>query len=318
MYRNLALEFVRITEVAAVACSKWMGKGDVTACDKAAVDAMREAFNSLDIDGVVVIGEGERDKAPMLYIGEHLGTSSGDCPKIDIALDPLEGTSICANGGYGALSVIAAGDRGSFLHAPDVYMDKIAVGPKAKDVIDITASVTSNIQKVSKALGKTPKELTVIILDRDRHLDLINEVRDTGARIHLIGDGDVSAAISTSYLTSGIDMLLGIGGAPEGVLAAAALKCLGGDMQGKLIFRDEEKARAKKMGITDFNKIYTLNELAGNDVIFVATGVTDGSLLDGVKFLPNKQAKTFSIVMRSKTGTIRYIETTHVLDRKKF
>ena len=317
MYRNLALEFVRVTEVDAVACSKWMGKGDAMACDKAAVDAMRGAFNSLDIDGVVVIGEGERDKAPMLYIGEQLGTSVSDCPKIDIALDPLEGTSICANGGYGALSVIAAGDRGSFLHAPDVYMDKIAVGPKAKGVIDITSSATSNIKKVSKALGKTPEELTVIILDRDRHLDLISEVRSTGARISLIGDGDVSAAISTSYPNSGIDILLGIGGAPEGVLAGAALKCLGGDMQGRLIFKDEEKVRAKKMGITDFDKVYTMDELAGNDVMFVATGVTDGPLLDGVKFLPNKKAKTFSIVMRSKTGTIRYIETTHVLDKKK-
>ncbi len=316
MYRNLALEFVRITEAAAVASSKWMGKGDPVAADRAAVDAMREAFSKLDIDGTVVIGEGERDKAPMLYIGENVGKSEKNCPKIDIALDPLEGTSICANGGYGALSVIAAGGEGSFLHAPDVYMDKIAVGPKAKGAIDITKSPTHNINKVAKALGKSPKELTTIILDRDRHLDLISEVRSVGARIHMIGDGDVSAAISTSYPNSGIDMLLGIGGAPEGVLAAAALKCLNGDMQGKLKFKDEEKDRARSMGITNFDKVYTIDELAGNDVIFAATGVTDGSLLDGVKFLPNKKAKTFSIVMRSKTGTIRYIDTTHALYKK--
>lgn len=314
MDRNLALEFVRITEAAALACSKWMGRGDEKAADKAAVDAMRKAFDSVRIDGTVVIGEGERDEAPMLYIGEKVGQAGSDNPKIDIALDPLEGTTICAVGGVGSISVIAVAEHGNFLHAPDTYMDKIACGPEAKGQIDIDASPTQNIQRVSEALNKPVNEVTVMILDRPRHADLIAEVRKTGARIHLIGDGDVSAAIAAAWPDTGIDLLMGIGGAPEGVISAAAMQCLGGDFQGRLKFRNEnEKERAKKMGITDLDKKYTIDELARGSVMFCATGVTDGPFLKGVKMLPGRQCRTYSVVMRSQTGTIRTIEAHHNL-----
>ena len=318
MDRNLALEFVRITEAAALSCAKWTGHGDNVAADQAAVDAMRRAFDSVRIDGTVVIGEGERDEAPMLYIGEKVGNrKSDDAPKVDIALDPLEGTNLCANGGVGAISVIAVAEQGKFLHAPDTYMDKIACGPEAKGQIDIDLSPTENIQRVAKALGKNISDVTVMILDRPRHHDLIAEVRKSGARIHLIGDGDVSAAIAAAWPDSGIDLLLGIGGAPEGVISAAALQCLNGDFQGRLKFRnEEEKTRAKKMGIQDFNKKYSINELAQGSVMFCATGVTDGPFLKGVKTLPAHQAKTHSVVMRSMTGTIRTIETHHHLNKK--
>lgn len=318
MDRNLALEFVRITEAAALASSRWMGRGDEKKADQAAVDAMRKAFDSVRIDGTVVIGEGERDEAPMLFIGEKVGLKDVKVPEVDIALDPLEGTTICAKGSVGAISVIAIAEKGKFLHAPDVYMDKIAVGPKAVGAISIDKSPTENIKAVSKSLDKSISEVTVIILDRPRHENLIREVRSTGARIHLIGDGDVSAAVACSMESTGIDMLLGIGGAPEGVISAAALKCLGGDFQGRLIFRnDEEKQRAKRMGINDFQRAYTLNELADGPVMFCATGVTDGPLLKGVKFLGNKFVSTHSVVMRSKTGTIRMIEATHQPDKIK-
>lgn len=312
MDRNLALEFVRITEAAALSSAKWMGRGDEKAADQAAVDAMRKAFDSVQIDGTVVIGEGERDEAPMLYIGEKVGFKGVDNPQIDIALDPLEGTTICAKGGVGAISVIAAAEKHGFLHAPDTYMDKIAVGPLCKGVIDIDLTPTENIHRVSEALKKPVGDVTVVILDRARHTDLIAEVRKTGARIQLIGDGDVSAAVAAGWNDSGIDMLIGIGGAPEGVISAAAMRCLGGDFQGRLKFRnEEEKERATRMGIKDLHKKFTLTELASGNVIFCATGITDGPLLSGVKLFPGGRAKTQSIVMRSQTGTIRHVEAHH-------
>ncbi|MBQ48941.1 MAG: fructose-bisphosphatase class II [Zetaproteobacteria bacterium] len=311
MDRNLALEFVRVTEAAALACGRWIGRGDEKSADAAAVETMRSVFDSVDVNGTIVIGEGERDEAPMLYIGEVVGSASG--PDIDIACDPLEGTSIVANGGTEALAVIAAAERGKFLHAPDTYMDKIAVGPGAAGVIDIRESPTWNIEKVAAALKKKVEDIVVICLDRPRHQELIREVRESGAMINLISDGDVSGAIATTRKHAGADILLGTGGAPEGVLAAAALRCLGGEIQGRLNFRnDEEKIRAQKMGITDFNKIYAHEELATGPVIFAATGVTRGSFLDGVQFFGSK-ATSHSIVMRSETGTIREIRSRHIL-----
>lgn len=318
MDRNLALEFVRITEAAALACSRWMGRGDEKKADQAAVDAMRKAFDTVRIDGTVVIGEGERDEAPMLYIGEKVGLKDGKVPECDIALDPLEGTTICARGSFGAISVIAIAEKGNFLHAPDVYMDKIAVGPRCIGKVSIDRSPTENIKAVANALNKNISEVTVIILDRPRHESLIKEVRSTGARIQLIGDGDVSAAVACSMENTGIDMLLGVGGAPEGVISAAALKCLGGDFQGRLVFhKEEQKERAKRMGVTDVNRAYQLNDLAAGQVMFCATGVTDGPLLKGVKFLSNGKVTTHSVVMRSRTGTIRNIEAEHNPDKIK-
>jgi fructose-1,6-bisphosphatase II len=320
MDRNLALEFVRITEAAALASARFMGRGDEKAADQAAVDAMRKAFDSVRIDGTVVIGEGERDEAPMLYIGEKVGsgkTSKDDAPAIDIALDPLEGTTICATGGVGSISVIAVAESGNFLHAPDTYMDKIACGPAGKGLIDLDVTATENIKRVAKALGKAVEDMTVVILDRPRHTDLIAEVRKTGARIQLIGDGDVSAAVASAWPDSGIDLLIGIGGAPEGVISAAALQCLGGDFQGRLKFRnEEEKARATKMGIKDLTKKYSIDELAKGSVMFCATGITDGPFLKGVKTLAGRQATTQSVVMRSQTGTIRTIQAHHFLEKK--
>lgn len=317
MERNLALEFIRVTEAAAIASARWMGRGDSDRADQAAVDAMRKAFDAVHIHGTVVIGEGERDEAPMLFIGEEVGSRENHASKVDIALDPLEGTSICARGGVGATSVIAIAEKGKFLHAPDTYMDKIAVGPKAKGVVHIDESPEKNIKELAKALGKSVSETTVVVLERPRHEELISQVRKTGARIHLIHDGDVSAAIATAWGDTGIDMLLGTGGAPEGVISAAAMKCLGGDFQGKLKFRnDEEKARAQKMGVKDLDRAYKMDELAAGDVMFVATGVTHGPLLDGVRFLANERVQTHSIVMRSKTGTIREIRAYHQLAKK--
>lgn len=314
MNRNLALEFVRVTEAAALSAGRWIGRGDKNAADDAAVVAMRKAFSSIEFEGTVVIGEGEMDEAPMLYIGEKVGTGNG--PRIDIACDPLEGTSITAAGRSEAIAVIAAATAGGFLHAPDMYMNKMAVGPIARGAIDITKSVTWNIREVSKALRKDVSDMMAIILERDRHKDLIDEVRASGARIRLIGDGDVSAAIATAQEDSGIDILLGLGGAPEGVIAAAALRCLGGDMQAQLVFMtDEERRRAREMGITDLNKVYGLEDLAGGDVMFVATGVTNGSYLSGVRYYGGG-AHTHSVVMRSETGTIREIQARHHFDRK--
>ena len=309
MDRNLALEVVRVTEAAALSCARLMGRGDEKAADQAAVDAMRQAFNGLAIDGTVVIGEGERDEAPMLYIGEKVGTGHG--PEVDIALDPLEGTTICANGGANALSVIAIAERGNFLHCPDTYMEKIAVGPAGKGAVDLDKSPTENLKALAEAKGQRVEDLTVIILYRPRHEALIQEVRRAGARIRLISDGDVSAAIATTKPETGIDLLIGIGGAPEGVLAAAALRCVGGDMQGRLKPRNQEEIdRAQAMGIKDIAKKYSLEELAGGEVMFAATGVTDGDYLKGVHFFSGG-ATTQSVVMRSKTRTIRVIDTTH-------
>lgn len=314
MNRNLALEFVRVTEMAAIASARLMGRGDEKAADQAAVDAMRSMLDSIDCDGTVVIGEGERDEAPMLYIGEKVGSGTGT--KIEIALDPLEGTTICATGGYNSISVMAIAEAGNLLHAPDTYMQKIAVGPEAKGVIDILESPTENLKRIAHAKKCRIQDLTAIILDRPRHKELIDEVRRAGARIHLIGDGDVSAAIATCNPNSGVDVLFGIGGAPEGVIAAAALRCCGGDFQGILKPRnDDEIARAKKMGIEDIKKVFYLDDLARGNVFFVATGVTDGNFLQGVKFKP-WGAITHSIVMRSESGTVRHITAEHHFDKK--
>jgi fructose-1,6-bisphosphatase II len=312
MDRNLALEFVRITEAAALASSRFMGRGDEKAADQAAVDAMRKAFDSVNIDGTVVIGEGERDEAPMLYIGEKVGRRGSDSPAIDIALDPLEGTTICATGGVGSISVIAVAEKGNFLHAPDTYMEKIACGPRARGKISLNKSPEDNIKIVADVLQKRVEDVCVVILERPRHKELIERVRKLGARIRLIGDGDVSAGIAPCWEDSGIDLLMGTGGAPEGVITAAANKCLGGDFQGRLKFRnDGERERAKKMGIVDIDKIFTLEELAKGSVMFCATGVTDGPLLKGVTILPGNRAQTHSIVMRSATGTVRRVEASH-------
>lgn len=312
--RNLALECVRVTEAAALSAAKWVGKGNNDAADQAAVNAMRIAFNKLDIRGRVVIGEGERDEAPMLYIGEEVGKGQG--PEVDIAVDPLEGTTITAQGRTNALAVAAMAKKNHFLNAPDTYMQKIAVGPSAKGAIDLTKTATENLNNIADAKGVKVEDLTIIILLRDRHNDLIEEVRRAGCRIRLIQDGDVSAALAAAWPGRGIDALIGTGGAPEGVLAAAALRCIGGDMQGRLVFRNEgEKERAKKMGIKEFEKIYRLEELARGDVTFAATGVTDGEFLRGVNFTKGR-AETDSIVMRSSTGTIRTIKATHNLDFK--
>jgi fructose-1,6-bisphosphatase class II len=314
MDRNFALEFVRVTEAAALSSARHMGRGDEKAADQAAVEAMRRALSSIAFDGTVVIGEGERDEAPMLYIGEKVGQGSGT--KLDLALDPLEGTTVCARGGNNSISVIAIAEAGNFLHAPDCYMQKIAVGPDAKGAIDLSRSATENLKSIAQAKKRHVEDLTVVILDRPRHADLIAEVRSSGARIYLIGDGDVSAAIATCNPESGIDVLVGTGGAPEGVIAAAALRCVGGDFQGQLIFRkDEEKERAKKMGVKDLGKIYQIDELARGNVMFCATGITTGPFLKGVRFT-SMGAMTHSVVMRSETGTVRYIEAEHRFDRK--
>jgi len=314
MDRNLALEAVRVTEAAALSASKLMGRGDEKAADQAAVDAMRKALNGLSIDGTVVIGEGERDEAPMLYIGEKVGTGHG--PRIDIALDPLEGTTITAKGGANALAVIAMAEAGGFLNAPDVYMDKIAIGGGLGDIVDLDEAPAANLRNLAKAKRAEVADLVVCILDRPRHADLIAKVREAGARIMLISDGDVSGVIATARPESGVDIYMGSGGAPEGVLAAAALRCIGGFMQGRLIFRnDDERGRAQKYGIRDFNRKYGLYDLAKGDVMFAATGVTNGSMLQGVRRFAGG-ARTHSIVMRSKTGTVRVIEAEHNFARK--
>ncbi|HEY4135290.1 MAG TPA: class II fructose-bisphosphatase [Alphaproteobacteria bacterium] len=309
MDRNLALEVVRVTEAAALAASRLMGRGDEKAADQAAVDAMRTALNSLNIEGTVVIGEGERDEAPMLYIGEKVGLGG---PKIDIALDPLEGTTITAKGGNNSLAVMAMAEHGGFLNAPDVYMDKIAIGGGfPPNLIDLDQTPLENLKALAKAKKTEIAELVVCILDRPRHADLIAAVRGAGARIMLISDGDVSGVIATSEPDSGIDMYIGSGGAPEGVLAAAALRCIGGFMQGRLLFRnDDEKSRAAKWGVKDLNRKYATEDLASGNVMFAATGVTDGAMLRGVRRFPGG-ATTHSIVMRSKSGTVRKVDTRH-------
>lgn len=319
MDRELALNIVRVTEAAALGCGKYMGRGNKEIADQAAVDGMRSMFQVLDIAGTVVIGEGELDEAPMLYIGEKIGTWEDGAPEIDIAVDPLDGTKLVAKGLPGALAVVAVAPKGCLLHAPDMYMDKIAVGPKAAGCIDITASIEKNLYNVAKALCKDITEVTVIIQDRERHSDIISRARSIGARIKLFGDGDVAAAIATCFSESGVDMFIGKGGAPEGVISAAALKCLGGEFQGILRpENDEEKRRCKEMaGDADWSRVLTMEDLArGNDIIFAATGVSDGELLKGVRYMANNRARTSSMVTRSKSGTIRFIDTTHVLDKK--
>ncbi len=315
--RILTLELVRVTERAAVAAARLRGRGDEMAADQAAVDAMRSELNRLPIKGTVVIGEGERDEAPMLYIGEEVG--SGEGPEVDIALDPLEGTTICAKNLPNSLAVIAIAEKGSLLFAPDVYMDKIAIGPGyPAGIVDLDAPAVENIENLAKAKGVPVSEITACILDRPRHARLIDEVRQTGAAIRLIGDGDVAGVIHTTDPDeTGIDIYLGIGGAPEGVLAAAALRCIGGQMQGRLQLNTEEKiARAAKMGIADPNKVYRMDEMARGDVLFAATGVTDGNMLSGVKF-GRVDIQTHTIVMRSSSKTVREIKARHQ-DMDKF
>jgi fructose-1,6-bisphosphatase II / sedoheptulose-1,7-bisphosphatase len=314
MDRNLALEVVRVTEAAALASSRLMGRGDEKAADQAAVDAMRRSLHGLAIDGVVVIGEGERDEAPMLYIGEKVGAGG---PRVDIALDPLEGTTITAKGGNNALSVVAMAEEGGFLNAPDVYMDKIAVGGGLPDgVVDLDAKPEENLKNLAKARKVEVPDIVACILDRPRHAELIARVRAAGARIMLISDGDVSGVISTARVGSGVDIYMGTGGAPEGVLAAAALRCIGGQMQGRLIFRnDDERGRGLRWGISDLNRKYDMMDMAKGDVMFAATGVTDGTMLRGVRRFQDG-GTTHSMVMRSKTGTVRVIEAQHNFARK--
>lgn len=311
--RVLVLEMVRVTEAAAIAASRLIGRGDEKAADAAAVEAMRKALNELYMDGTVVIGEGERDEAPMLYIGEKVGSAPGKGPKIDIALDPLEGTTITAKAGPNALAVLAIAEQGGLLNAPDTYMDKIAVGPGYPDgIIDLDRSATENVCAVAAAKGVAPGDIIVCVLDRPRHEAMIAELRGLGCGIMLIPDGDVAGVIATSDPDTTIDLYMGQGGAPEGVLAAAALRCVGGQFKGRLVFRsDDERARARKWGIEDLDRVYDLEDLAKGDVIFAATGVTDGSLLAGVKRRRDGVTTTESIVMRASSGTVRRVKSEH-------
>ncbi|SDI47390.1 class II fructose-bisphosphatase [Natribacillus halophilus] len=315
MERSLSMELVRVTEAAALSAARWMGRGMKEEADDAATSAMRDVFDTIPMKGTVVIGEGEKDEAPMLYIGEKLGTGFG--PRVDVAVDPVEGTNIVANGQWNALAVIAIADNGELLHAPDMYMDKIAVGPEAVGAIDLNKSVTDNLTAVAKARGKDVDDLVVSILNRERHRDIIEEVRSAGARIKLIQDGDVAAAINTAFNETGMDMLIGAGGAPEGVISAVALKCLGGDIQGCLLPKDEAEAeRCRRMGIEDTGKILKMDDLVGGeDCIFAATGITDGELLKGVHYKSTK-ASTQSVVMRAKSGTVRFVDGKHNVDKK--
>ncbi|SEQ91757.1 class II fructose-bisphosphatase [Piscibacillus halophilus] len=315
MERSLSMEIVRVTEAAALASARWMGRGEKEEADNAATEAMRTVFDTIPMDGRVVIGEGERDEAPMLYIGEELG--SADHPQVDIAVDPVEGTNIVAEGSWNALAVVAIADRGKMLHAPDMYMQKIAVGPEAVGKIDLNASVTDNLKAVAKAKGKDVEDVVAVVLNRPRHQKIIDEIREAGARIKLIPEGDVAGAINTAFDHTGVDILFGEGGAPEGVLAAVGLKCLGGELQGRLVPKnDEQVERCRKMGITDVNKVLTMDDLCGgDDAIFAATGITDGELLKGVQFKGNV-ATTETLVMRAKSGTVRFIDGKHSLKKK--
>ncbi len=310
--RVLVLEMVRVTEAAAVAASRLIGRGDEKAADHAAVEAMREALNQLELDGTVVIGEGERDEAPMLFIGEKVGQAQGTGPRIDIALDPLEGTTITAKAGPNALAVLAIAEEGGLLNAPDVYMEKLAIGPGyPKGTVDLNRSASDNVRSVAAAKGVDPSDIIVCVLDRPRHEKLIAELRSLGCGIQLIPDGDVAGVIAVTDPDTTVDIYMGQGGAPEGVLAAAALRCVGGQFQGRLVFRnDDERARAAKWGVTDLDRVYHLNELAKGDVIFAATGVTDGSLLAGVK-RKKGSTSTDSVVMRASTGTVRWVRGEH-------
>ncbi len=314
--RMLTIELARVTEAAAIAAADLVGRGNEKEADQAAVDAMRRALNTMNVEGTVVIGEGERDEAPMLYIGEKVGTGNG--PKVDIALDPLEGTTLTAKAMPNALAVVAVAQGGTLLHAPDVYMDKIAIGSGYKEgLVDLDKSPSQNIKDLAEAKGVAPNEITACILDRPRHSDMIEEVRGLGTSIHLIPDGDIAGVIHTTDPSTGIDIYMGQGGAPEGVLAAAALRCIGGQMQGRLVFRnDDERGRARRIGIEDLDRKYTMMELASGDVMFAATGVTDGSILKGIKVKGDK-VETNTVVMRSLTHTVRWITALHDVNNKK-
>ena len=316
MDRELSMEFVRVTEAAAVACGRLIGKGDKNGADGLAVDAMRQMFDTVNISGTVVIGEGEMDEAPMLYIGEKVGAGG---PEVDIAVDPVEGTNLTAKGQNGAIAVIAIAPKGCLLHAPDMYMDKIAVGPRAKGCIDINAPVKENLARVAKALDREIADLNVVVLDRERHADIIREVREAGALISLITDGDVNPVVEACVEGSGVHMYIGRGGAPEGVLAAVAVKCLGGDMQGRLFPEDEEQLRrCHEMGITDVNQVLTLEDMVkGDDCMFTATGITNCNMLNGLRFF-NGGVRTHTISARYKTGTVRFVDAIHNLERKDF
>lgn len=315
MERSLSMELVRVTEAAALSSARWMGRGLRNEADEAATGAMRTVFDTIPMQGTVVIGEGEIDEAPMLYIGEKLGTGQG--PVVDVAVDPLEGTNIVALGAWNALSVVAIADGGNLLHAPDMYMDKIAVGPESVGKIDINKPVAENLAAVAKAKNKDIEDVVAIVLNKPRHEQLIKDIREAGARIKLINDGDVAGAMNTAFDNTGVDILFGIGGAPEGVLAAVALKCLGGEIQGRLMPQnDEQIERCKRMGIEDINQVIYMDDFcSGDDAIFAATGVTDGELLKGIQF-KGQSAKTESIVMRAKSGTIRFVSGEHSLKKK--
>lgn len=314
MDRELVVEFARVTEAAAINCAHWIGRGQKNEADGAAVEAMRKTFDTVKISGTVVIGEGEMDEAPMLYISEKVGMGG---PEVDIAVDPLEGTNLTAKNKPGSIAVMAIAEKGGLLHAPDMYMDKIVVGPGAKGAIDIDLPVEENIRNVAKALGKDVSEITVVVLERERHNHIIEAVKAVGGKVKLISDGDVSPVLLTGLPGGDVDMMIGIGGAPEGVLAAAAVKCLGGDMQGRLKpENDAEIQRAHSMGIVDVDKVLTMEDLvATDDVMFIATGVTTGDILRGVKFT-DQYVITHTVVLRSKTGTVRFMETYHDYDKK--
>lgn len=321
MERLLSLELIRVTEAAALASARLMGRGDQMNADRLAVEAMRQAFDEIPIDARVVIGEGERDEAPMLYIGERVGdplSAAGDAPEIDIAVDPLEGTSLVAHGQAGSITVLAATERGGLLNAPDCYMEKLCVGPVVSGRVDIAAPPSENLRRIADALGRGVNDITVVILERPRHEELIAEVRAAGARIKLISDGDLSAAIACAVSGTGVHAVMGIGGAPEGVLTAAALRCLGGEIQARLVFRtDSERERAQGMGHGDPSRVYGTDELAsGENVVFAATGVTKGDLLEGVRFFGGG-ARTHSLVMAYQTKQVRFVDTVHMFDRSR-
>jgi fructose-1,6-bisphosphatase II len=318
MEKLLALEMVRVTEAAAIASARVMGRGDRMGADKLATEAMRKAMDEIEMQGVIVIGEGERDEAPMLYIGEEVGLAGEEAPAIDIAVDPLEGTNLVATGSSNAITVLAASERGGLVHAPDTYLEKLCVGPTAAGHVDITKPPAENVHLIAEALRRRPEDITVIILDRPRHQDLIAEVRSTGARIKLISDGDLSAAISCAVSGTGVHAVMGIGGAPEGVITAAAMRCLGGEIQARFKYRnDEERARGERMGHGDEKRIYRTEDLAsGDNLVFAATGVTPGDLLEGVRFFGGG-ARTHSLVMAYQTKTVRFVDTVYMFDRER-
>jgi fructose-1,6-bisphosphatase class II len=317
---DLSLDFLRVVEQAAVACATTMGQGDRHKSDAVAVEAMRREMDSVPIDGTIVIGEGERDEAPMLYIGEKVGSAQKSpngraYPEVDIAVDPLEGTNLCATGAANAIAVLAASEKGGLLHAPDMYMEKLVVGPSSRDVVDLDAPVRFNLRAIAQTLGRRVEDLVVIVLDRPRHEKLIAEIRETGARIRLIGDGDLSAGIAAAVVGSGVHAVMGIGGAPEGVLTAAAMRCLNGEIFARLVVaKPGDEERAKAMGVTDLNKVYRSKDLApGQSIIFAATGVTEGSLMKGVRFFGDG-TRTTSLVMQTNPHRIRFIDSIHVSD----